>query len=92
MEKVLTTQFSFFIVGAGGFGGKRSSDQIIPIVDPPNRKPDAFLQYKTSFDQVVNSAYFLNFKQVKLYHSNKRTCNHFFNFFYFTSQRPQCTA
>ena len=55
MEKVLSTQWSFFIVGAGGFGGKRSSDQIIPIVDPPKRKPDASLQYKTSVDQVKSS-------------------------------------
>ena len=51
-EKVLTTQWSLFVVGAGGFGGKRSSDHIVPPVDPPKRQPDASLQYKTSTDQV----------------------------------------
>ena len=69
-EKVLTTQWSLFVVGAGGFGGKRASDQIIPTVDPPKRQPDASLQYKTSSDQVnidyrvhfifITTCYFIN--------------------------------
>lgn len=51
-EKVVSGQWSIFVVGAGGFGGKRSSDHIIAPVDPPKRQPDASLTYKTSIDQV----------------------------------------
>lgn len=40
-------------MGSGGFGGKRNSDQIVPTVEPPKRKPDATLQYKTSIDQAA---------------------------------------
>ena len=51
-DKVVSAQWSIFVVGAGGFGGKRNSEHIIPPVDPPKRKPDASLTYKTSIDQV----------------------------------------
>ena len=51
-EKVAFNQFSTFVVGAGKFGGKRSSDSIIPTVDPPKRSPDATVSQKTSVDQV----------------------------------------
>jgi hypothetical protein len=43
---------SSFLVGDGDFGGKRNSEHIVPHVDPPKRKPDASLTYKTSIDQV----------------------------------------
>lgn len=52
-EKVISAQYGIFVVGAGGFGGKRSSDKIVPTVDAPKRNPDASLQYKTNIDQVV---------------------------------------
>lgn len=51
-EKVISAQWSIFVVGSGGFGGKRNSEQIVPTAEPPKRKPDASLQYKTSIDQV----------------------------------------
>ena len=51
-EKVISAQYGIFVVGAGGFGGKRSSDMIVPTVDAPKRSADASLQYKTSIDQV----------------------------------------
>ena len=51
-EKVLSAQFGIFVVGSGGFGGKRSSEHIVPTVDAPKRNPDASVQYKTSIDQV----------------------------------------
>jgi 3-hydroxyacyl-CoA dehydrogenase/3a,7a,12a-trihydroxy-5b-cholest-24-enoyl-CoA hydratase len=51
-DKVISAQWSIFVVGAGGFGGKRNSEHIVPHVDPPKRKPDASLTYKTSIDQV----------------------------------------
>lgn len=51
-DKVVSGQWLIFVVGAGGFGGKRTSDQIVPPVDPPKRQPDASLSYKTSIDQV----------------------------------------
>ncbi|XP_057365697.1 peroxisomal multifunctional enzyme type 2-like [Daphnia carinata] len=52
-DKVISAQWSIFVVGAGGFGGKRNSDHIVPSVDPPKRKPDASLSYKTSIDQAA---------------------------------------
>ena len=51
-EKVAFNQFSIFAVGYGNFGGKRSSDSIIPTVNPPKRSPDATVSEKTSVDQV----------------------------------------
>jgi len=52
-EKVLSCQWSIFVVGAGGFGGKRSSDLIVPTAETPNRPADASVQYKTSIDQAA---------------------------------------
>jgi 3-hydroxyacyl-CoA dehydrogenase/3a,7a,12a-trihydroxy-5b-cholest-24-enoyl-CoA hydratase len=40
-------QFTTFIVGAGGFGGKRSSQHAKPTVPAPSRAPDASLRHKT---------------------------------------------
>lgn len=52
-EKLTTGQISVFIVGAGGFQGKRTSSHVIPTVDPPNRTPDASLTQKTTTDQAA---------------------------------------
>lgn len=41
-----------YIVNAGGLQGKRTSPHIIPIIDPPNRNPDASVTQKTTTDQV----------------------------------------
>jgi hypothetical protein len=95
MEKVLSTQWSFLIVGAGGFGGKRSSDQLIPIVDPPKRKPDTSLQYRTSIDQVK---YFPVLKKLNGLFSSLLNKSIFIHFVlsYFkklpNNIRPLCTA
>uniref|UniRef100_A0A673YMX0 Peroxisomal multifunctional enzyme type 2-like N-terminal domain-containing protein n=1 Tax=Salmo trutta TaxID=8032 RepID=A0A673YMX0_SALTR len=45
-ELVFYNQYSLFIVGAGGFGGKRTSAKAmvtLPILAPPNRAPDAVM-------------------------------------------------
>ncbi|KAK2580881.1 hypothetical protein KPH14_005952 [Odynerus spinipes] len=52
-EKLSTAQMSVFIVGAGGFQGKRTSSHVIPTADPPNRKPDVSITQKTNTDQAV---------------------------------------
>ncbi|XP_050454061.1 peroxisomal multifunctional enzyme type 2 isoform X1 [Cataglyphis hispanica] len=52
-EKLSTGQISIFIVGAGGFQGKRTSTYIIPTVDPPARKPDITVTQKTNIDQAA---------------------------------------
>ncbi|XP_034759301.2 peroxisomal multifunctional enzyme type 2 isoform X1 [Acipenser ruthenus] len=46
-------QFSLFIVGAGGFGGKRTSEKAKGTVNPPNRPPDAVMTDETSRDQAA---------------------------------------
>uniref|UniRef100_A0A8D0GFZ9 Hydroxysteroid 17-beta dehydrogenase 4 n=1 Tax=Sphenodon punctatus TaxID=8508 RepID=A0A8D0GFZ9_SPHPU len=46
-------QFSVFVVGAGGFGGKRTSEKIKVTVGPPNRPPDAVLSDVTTVDQAA---------------------------------------
>ncbi|XP_078070733.1 peroxisomal multifunctional enzyme type 2 isoform X1 [Mustelus asterias] len=46
-------QFSIFVVGAGGFGGKRTSDKVKVTKDPPNRPPDAIMSDVTSVDQAA---------------------------------------
>ncbi|KAL7885071.1 hypothetical protein AOLI_G00078410 [Acnodon oligacanthus] len=52
-ELVCYNQFSLFIVGSGGFGGKRSSDKAVPTVPAPNRAPDAVEVDETSRDQAA---------------------------------------
>ena len=42
-----------YMVGAGGFQGKRSSSKIIPTIDAPNRQPDATVTQQTSHDQAA---------------------------------------
>ncbi|XP_028604434.2 peroxisomal multifunctional enzyme type 2 [Podarcis muralis] len=46
-------QFSVFVVGAGGFGGKRSSEKTKVTVNPPNRPPDATAVDLTTGDQAA---------------------------------------
>uniref|UniRef100_A0A8C4RW04 Peroxisomal multifunctional enzyme type 2 n=1 Tax=Erpetoichthys calabaricus TaxID=27687 RepID=A0A8C4RW04_ERPCA len=46
-------QYSLFIVGAGGFGGKRTSEKVKGTVKPPNRAPDAVVTDVTSQDQAA---------------------------------------
>ena len=52
-EVVLQNQVSLFIVGAGGWGGPRSSVHTIDIIKSPSRVPDASLEYQTSVDQAA---------------------------------------
>ncbi|KAF5905312.1 peroxisomal multifunctional enzyme type 2, partial [Clarias magur] len=52
-ELVCYNQFSLFIVGAGGFGGKRTSDKAVATAAPPNRSPDAVVVDATTKDQAA---------------------------------------
>lgn len=52
-EKLSTGQMSAFIIGAGGFQGKRSSSNIIPTIEPPNGKPDVSVTQQTNVDQAA---------------------------------------
>ncbi|KAI4894297.1 hypothetical protein NFI96_016095 [Prochilodus magdalenae] len=52
-ELVCYNQFSVFIVGAGGFGGKRSSEKAVLTAPAPNRAPDAVVEDETSRDQAA---------------------------------------
>lgn len=51
---IVKSQISTFIVGAGNFNGKRTpSNNVVPCIPHPNRKPDSSIQYKTSEDQAA---------------------------------------
>jgi len=52
-EKVAFNQLITFVVGAGGFGGKRSSDKAYSTQKPPSRSADSVLEERTSIDQVL---------------------------------------
>lgn len=52
-DKLATAQMCAFIIGAGGFQGNRTSSNVIPLVPPPNRQPDASVTQQTSYDQVT---------------------------------------
>ncbi|KAL5482279.1 hypothetical protein EMCRGX_G022586 [Ephydatia muelleri] len=52
-QLVCTNQFSIFINGAGGFGGKRASPHDKPTVRLPERAPDATLQQQTLTTQAA---------------------------------------
>ena len=52
-ELLLVNQSSIFVVGAGGFGGSRSSEHIIEVRQPPSRSPDSTASYKTNKDQAA---------------------------------------
>ena len=52
-EPICLNQFSIYLGGAGGFGGKRSSDKVIPLAKAPSRNPDATIQEKTGLTQAA---------------------------------------
>lgn len=52
-DKLCTGQIAIFVIGAGGFGGPRESKLAIKTVPPPNRKPDATVTQKTTYDQAA---------------------------------------
>ncbi|XP_036596677.1 peroxisomal multifunctional enzyme type 2 [Trichosurus vulpecula] len=52
-ELICFNQFSVFIVGSGGFGGKKTSNKAKETVPPPKRPPDAVLADTTSLNQAV---------------------------------------
>ncbi|KAM5299301.1 peroxisomal multifunctional enzyme type 2 isoform 1-T1 [Ctenodactylus gundi] len=52
-ELICYNQFSLFVVGSGGFGGKRTSEKVKVAVPVPNRPPDAVLTDKTSLNQAA---------------------------------------
>lgn len=52
-ELLCYNQFSVFIVGSGGFGGKRSSQKAVAPVAPPDRPADAVVVEETSRDQAA---------------------------------------
>ncbi|EFN79028.1 peroxisomal multifunctional enzyme type 2 [Harpegnathos saltator] len=52
-EKLLSGQMSIFIIGAGGFQGKRTSSYSIPVIDPPARNPDMSITQQTNVDQAA---------------------------------------
>ncbi|XP_076668562.1 peroxisomal multifunctional enzyme type 2 isoform X2 [Andrena cerasifolii] len=52
-DKIATGQISVFVIGAGGFQGKRTSTNLVPTIEPPTRKPDASVTQKTSYDQAA---------------------------------------
>ncbi|XP_028727647.1 peroxisomal multifunctional enzyme type 2 [Peromyscus leucopus] len=52
-ELICYNQFSIFVVGSGGFGGKRTSEKLKAAVAVPNRPPDAVLRDPTSLNQAA---------------------------------------
>ncbi|KAM5261793.1 peroxisomal multifunctional enzyme type 2 isoform 1-T2 [Hipposideros larvatus] len=52
-ELICYNQFSVFVVGSGGIGGKRTSDKVKETVAVPNRRPDAVLTDTTSLNQAA---------------------------------------
>lgn len=52
-ELICYNQFSIFVVGSGGSGGKRTSDKAKAAVAIPNRPPDAVLTDTTSLNQAA---------------------------------------
>ncbi|CAH2255748.1 peroxisomal multifunctional enzyme type 2 [Pararge aegeria] len=52
-ELVLRTQQHIFVLGQGGFGGPRNSQQAIGVENAPKRAPDAVVEQKTAEDQAA---------------------------------------
>ncbi|KAM6930742.1 peroxisomal multifunctional enzyme type 2 [Xenentodon cancila] len=52
-ELLCYSQFTVFVVGAGGFGGKRHSDKAKASLPPPKRAPDAVVIDSTTRDQAA---------------------------------------
>lgn len=47
------------MVSGGGFGGKRDSNVMVPLLDEPKRSPDSTVEEKTSLNQVMNNIFYL---------------------------------
>ena len=56
-EKVAFNQFATMVVGAGGFGGAKSSESLIPLQKPPTRAPDSSMAERTSVDSVSDQIF-----------------------------------
>ncbi|XP_070759806.1 peroxisomal multifunctional enzyme type 2 isoform X3 [Enoplosus armatus] len=52
-ELLCYNQFSLFVVGAGGFGGRRTSEKAKASLPPPKRAPDAVVIDATTRDQAA---------------------------------------
>lgn len=52
-ELICYNQFSVFLVGSGGFGGKRTSEKLKVALAIPSRPPDAVLTDTTSLNQAA---------------------------------------
>ncbi|XP_059102163.1 peroxisomal multifunctional enzyme type 2 [Peromyscus eremicus] len=52
-ELICYNQFTVFVVGSGGFGGKRTSEKLKAAVAVPKRPPDAVLRDTTSLNQAA---------------------------------------
>ncbi|XP_048189865.1 peroxisomal multifunctional enzyme type 2 [Perognathus longimembris pacificus] len=52
-ELICYNQFTVFVVGSGGFGGKQTSEKAKAPVAIPNRPPDAVLTDTTSLNQAA---------------------------------------
>ncbi|XP_074056989.1 peroxisomal multifunctional enzyme type 2 isoform X1 [Macrotis lagotis] len=52
-ELICFNQFSLFVVGSGGFGGKKTSNKAKVTVPLPKRSPDAVVTDTTSLNQAV---------------------------------------
>uniref|UniRef100_G3NSH6 Peroxisomal multifunctional enzyme type 2 n=1 Tax=Gasterosteus aculeatus aculeatus TaxID=481459 RepID=G3NSH6_GASAC len=52
-QLICFNQFSVFVVGAGGFGGRRTSDNAKAAVPPPKRAPDVVAIDSTTRDQAA---------------------------------------
>ncbi|XP_038078298.1 peroxisomal multifunctional enzyme type 2-like [Patiria miniata] len=52
-ELVCSSQASIFLVGAGGYGGKKTSNKVKATVKPPTRAPDASIKETTTKDQAA---------------------------------------
>ncbi|XP_076587439.1 peroxisomal multifunctional enzyme type 2 [Chaetodon auriga] len=52
-ELVCFNQFTVFVVGAGGFGGRRTSEKAKAPLPPPKRAPDAVVVDATTRDQAA---------------------------------------
>lgn len=54
----MSSQISSIVLSAGGFGGNRTSNSIIPLIDEPKRSPDSTVKEKTTVNQVIILFYF----------------------------------
>jgi len=52
-DLVIVNQLSIFVVGAGGFGGARTSEHTIEVSAPPSRAADYSAEYETNIDQAA---------------------------------------